>query len=82
MATTVHIPKDILDAVDDRARTLKLNRNRFILQALKKALSEDFAWPQEFLRSLDNVDPAEAKLVDSMLDDILRHRSSRKKIAL
>ena len=69
-------------AVDNRAKELKLNRNRFIVSTLKKALSEETSWPPEFLQVLDEVEPEEAKLVDAMLDDIKRHRLSKKNIKL
>ena len=82
MATTVHIPKDLLDAVDARAKALKLNRNRFIVITLAKALLEETSWPPEFRQVLENVEPAEATLVDAMLDDIKKHRSSKKNFKL
>jgi hypothetical protein len=82
MATTVYIPKELLAAVDNRAKELKLNRNRFILFTLKKALSEETSWDPEFLQALDDVEPEEAKVVDAMWDDIKRHRLSKKSIKL
>jgi hypothetical protein len=31
MAITVHIPKPVLERVDERAKALNLSRNRFII---------------------------------------------------
>ncbi|MCE7874452.1 ribbon-helix-helix protein, CopG family [bacterium CPR1] len=43
-ATTIHIPTSLLEVVDRRARTEGISRNRFILNALQRALAEDDAW--------------------------------------
>jgi metal-responsive CopG/Arc/MetJ family transcriptional regulator len=40
MATTVHIPPDILRDLDRRAKKLKTSRNRLIVDAVKKLLAE------------------------------------------
>ncbi|MCP4680253.1 MAG: ribbon-helix-helix protein, CopG family [Deltaproteobacteria bacterium] len=82
MATTVHIPKDLLDAVDDRARALKLSRNRFVIRALSQALSEDDSWSPEFLEALEGTDESDAATVDEMLEAIKSNRSIKKPLEL
>ncbi len=82
MATTVHIPKDLLEAVDDRARTLKLSRNRFIIRALSQMLSEDDDWSPGFLEALESADESDAAAVDEMLEAIKNRRTSKKPVEL
>ena len=53
MATTVHLPGDLLQSVDERAKELGISRNRYIVRALKKAVAEETTWSNEFLRMLD-----------------------------
>ena len=53
MATTVHLPGDLLQSVDERAQELGISRNRYIVRALKKAVAEETTWSNEFLRMLD-----------------------------
>jgi hypothetical protein len=48
MATTVHIPKLLLDAVDRRARALKVSRNRFIVRTLEQEIAERKDWSPGF----------------------------------
>ena len=76
MATTVHIPDDLLRAVDERAKRLKLTRNRFVIEALKKALAErDTAWSEDFVRQLGA--QADVDAIDDMLSAIKKQRSSK-----
>ena len=44
MPTSVHIPKPLLVAVDRRARALKISRNRLIVQALEREVTEGSTW--------------------------------------
>lgn len=39
MATSVHLPKPLMDAVDRPARALKISRNRLIVKALERELA-------------------------------------------
>jgi predicted transcriptional regulator len=75
MATTVHIPDDLLAKVDARARALKIARNRYIVEALRKALSEQSAWSPAFLEALDGLEPIAG--VDE-LEEAIRSNRSRK----
>ncbi len=75
MATTVHIPPDLLEKVDARARALKLTRNRYIVHALRDALSEQTSWSPAFLDALDALEPIEG--VDE-LEDAIRSKRTRK----
>jgi hypothetical protein len=66
VATTVHIPKLVLERVDERAKALNLSRNRFIVQALERALAEQATWSPGFLDSVGKLPELEP------LDDLLK----------
>jgi len=77
MATTVHIPPALLKSVDRRAKALGVSRNRLIVRALERAVSERSSWAPEFLEQLRNVDEETATAVDDLLDGVTRARSSK-----
>jgi metal-responsive CopG/Arc/MetJ family transcriptional regulator len=77
MATSVHIPKPLLLAVDRRARALKMSRNKLIIQALEREVTEGADWPQGFFEKLATRDPELAATVDEMVTTI--HASRRSK---
>jgi len=82
MATTFHIPQDLLDVIDERAKARKLSRNRFVVLTLSQAIDNENAWSPQFLEALEDVDETVAEEVDSMLEEILSHRSSKKPASL
>ena len=82
MATTFHIPDNLLKAVDKRAREQKLSRNRFVIRALKKALEREDSWSPQFLDVLEDVDDSVAEAVDDMLEAIESRRSSKEPLTL
>ncbi len=77
MATTVHIPPQILDAVDRRARALRISRNRFIVRAVEKALARENEWSSDFFDGLAELGPQDAAAVDEMLAGIRKARTSK-----
>lgn len=56
VATSVHIPKPLLAAVDRRARSLRISRNRLIVRALEREVQQEDWTPGFFdrLRALDD----------------------------
>jgi hypothetical protein len=78
MPTSVHLPKPLLDAVDRRARALKISRNRLIVKALERELAGTSEWSSGFFESLAESDPVTEQAVDEMLLDVRRRRSSKK----
>ena len=82
MATTFHIPDDLLKAVDMRAKEQKLSRNRFVIRALKKALEREDSWSPRFLEALEDVDDSVSEAVDDMLEAIESRRSSKEPLTL
>jgi predicted transcriptional regulator len=78
MATSVHIPKPLLEAVDRRAHTLRISRNRLIVKALERELAEGDEWSAEFFERLRAVDQAAAAAaVDDMLAAVRARRRSK-----
>jgi predicted transcriptional regulator len=77
MPTSVHIPKPLLDAVDRRAHALRISRNRLIVQALERELSEGADWSAGFFERLSEVDEATAGAVDEMLATVRAARRSK-----
>ena len=45
MPTTIHVPEQLLERVDTRAKALGVSRSRFIVGALREALGTDETWP-------------------------------------
>jgi len=82
MPTTVHIPDALLKLVDRRAKALGVSRNRLIVRALEKAITERTGWSPEFLDKLRHVDEETATAVDELLADIKRARRSKEPRAL
>jgi predicted transcriptional regulator len=82
MATSVHIPKPLLDAVDRRAQALNISRNRLILKALERELQEDPGWSVGFFERLATPDAALADAATEMLAHIRASRRSKKAVRL
>ena len=80
MATTVHLPGDLLQSVDERAKELGISRNRYIVRALKKAVAEETSWSNEFLRMLDTAahDKETHREIDGMVEAISAGRTRKR----
>lgn len=77
MATSIHIPKLLLDAVDRKARALKMSRNRLIVRALERELTPGSDWSPGFFEQLKAVDAETAGAVDELLASVLQARKSK-----
>jgi predicted transcriptional regulator len=82
MATSVHIPKSLLEAVDRRARALKVSRNRLIVQALEREVTAGADWPAGFFEKLGQADAELVGAVDDMSKAIHAARRSKGPIKL
>jgi len=80
MPTSVHIPKPLLDAVDRRARALKISRNRLIVQALEREITQGSDWSPGFFSSLEAPTRELRSAVDDMQNSIQRGKSSKKPV--
>ncbi len=77
MPTSLHIPKPLLNAVDRRARHLKMSRNRFIVRTLEKELADRSHWSPGFFERLEDVDAQTAAAVAN-IEEAIRARRTRK----
>lgn len=82
MATSVHIPKPLLVAVDRKARALRISRNRLIVQALEREVTPGSDWSPDFFARLASPSPAVAAAAEEMLNTIQRRRRSKKPLSL
>lgn len=76
MATSVHIPKPLLAAVDRKARALKISRNRFIIQALEKEVDVR-GWSPGFFDKLRTLDPGAAEALKKSMSIVRKNRRSK-----
>jgi hypothetical protein len=82
MGTTVHLPKELLDAVDRKARALRISRNQLIVRALEREISAGSEWSPGFSERLAEPDPDLARDVDELLAAVLTARRSKPASAL
>jgi hypothetical protein len=79
MATSVHLPKALLSAVDKKARALKISRNALIVKALEREINEGREWPAGFLEKVGVVGADLEDAVDDMVRTIRAARRSKKR---
>jgi predicted transcriptional regulator len=77
MVTTVHIPRDLLKAVDAHAKRLQISRNKLIVQALENDSKSGSGWPLGFFKQFKNPDTEQVSTVDEMMDQVKKSRRSR-----
>ena len=82
MPTSVHIPKPLLVAVDRKARALKISRNRLIVQALEREVTEGSNWSVNFFGQLESPETGVEDAADEMLKAIRSQRRSKKPVRL
>jgi hypothetical protein len=82
MPTSVHIPKPLLVAVDRRARALKISRNRLIVQALEREVTEGSTWRPGFFEQLESTSSEVEEAAEEMLKVIGARRRSKKPVRL
>ena len=82
MPTSLHIPKHLLDAIDRKARALNISRNRLILRAVGRELSQSREWSPEFFARLRRTDDRLERDVDEMLQHVRSARRSKPPVDL
>jgi predicted transcriptional regulator len=82
MATTIHIPRPLLDALDKKARAMRVSRNRLIVRAIEQELTHSSEWSPGFFERLAPVDEATGATMDGLLGDIRKARRSKPPPAL
>ena len=77
MPTSIHLPKPLLQAVDRRARRLKISRNRFIVRTLERELERETDWSPDFFERLASITPEEVAAIDDMARSIAQRRTRK-----
>jgi predicted transcriptional regulator len=77
MPTSVHIPKPLLEAVDRRARALRISRNQLVVRALEREIKQSSEWSPGFLERLRETDESTTAAVDEMLAAVRSRRRSK-----
>jgi predicted transcriptional regulator len=77
MSTSIHIPRPLLEAVDRKARILRISRNRLVVRALEREVARGSDWPSGFFEQLAQVDDDVAASVDEVLLAIRAARHSK-----
>jgi len=79
MPTTVHLPKGLLDKVDERAKARAISRNRYIVETLSKAVEKDVEWSSDLRMALRGAaeQPDLHDAVDEMMAAIRKGRRSK-----
>jgi len=78
MPTTVHIPQPLLEAVDRKARALRISRNKLVVRALEREIRDDADWSPGFLEELSRVDDDTSEAVDELLRAVRATRTSKR----
>jgi len=73
--TSIRLPEELIDALDQRAAALGLTRSQLIIQAIEQSLEEHSAWSPGFLKAIGTPRPELEEAVDTMLDAIRTRRS-------
>jgi metal-responsive CopG/Arc/MetJ family transcriptional regulator len=77
MTTSIHIPKPLLEAVDRKARALKMSRNRLIFRALEREVTQGSDWSPGSFERLSAIEPSTAGAVDELLTSVRQARTSK-----
>jgi hypothetical protein len=77
MPTSVHLPKPLLDAVDRKARALRISRNQLVVRALEREVQGGADWSPGFFARLSERDGETAEAVDELLREVKQARRSK-----
>jgi len=77
MPTSVHLPTELLEAVDKRARALKISRNQLVVRALEREVRGGNDWSPGFFETLASSSPELTKDVDDLLAHVRQTRHSK-----
>jgi len=82
MATSVHLPRPLLAAVDRRAKQLGMSRNRLIVRALERDIAGEAEWSPGFFEKFTPLSLEDGKALDQTLVAVRIYRKSKKPPAL
>ena len=73
--TSIRLPDDLIEALDERAAALGVTRSQLIIQAVEQALEDGSKWSPGFLEAIGTPHPELEEVVDEMMEAIREHRS-------
>ncbi len=74
--TSIRLPDDLIEALDERAAALGVTRSQLIIEAVEQALDDRSSWSPGFLKAIGAPRPELDEAVAEMVEAI-RDRSSR-----
>ncbi len=77
MPTSVHLPEALLDAIDNKAKALRISRNQMIIRALEREVREKSDWTPGFFERLTDADAELRAAVDTLVRDARKSRRSK-----
>lgn len=76
MSTTVHLPKELLEKLDQRAEEQGVSRNRYIVETLEARIREETSWSPRLVRML--ADAAKDERGGQAVEEMMLAVSSRR----
>ena len=73
--TSIRLPEDLIEALDQRAAALGITRSQLIIEAVEQALEDRSAWSSGFLKAIGAPRSDLEEVVDEMMDAIRQRRS-------
>jgi len=80
MPTTIHIPQELLKALDQKSRNVHMSRNKYICALIQKDLCS--AWPESFLKKKFAPKKDLTEGVEELMKNIKSHRHNKKSTSL
>ncbi len=76
--TSIRLPDDLIEALDERAAALGVTRSQLIVEAVERALEDRSAWSPGFLKAIGTRRTDLEETVDEMMEAIRQRRSRGK----
>jgi ABC-type transporter Mla subunit MlaD len=73
--TSIRLPEDLIQALDERAAALGITRSQLIIEAIQQALEDRSAWSSGFLKAIGTPRADLEEAVDEMMEAIRQRRS-------
>lgn len=73
--TSIRLPDDLLEALDERAAALGITRSQLIIHAVEQALEDRSEWSPAFLKAIGTPRLELQEAVEAMTECIREHRS-------
>ncbi|MBY0398758.1 ribbon-helix-helix domain-containing protein [Myxococcota bacterium] len=73
--TSIRLPEELVEALDERAAALGVTRSQLIIAAVERALEDRSAWSPAFLKAIGEPRPELVEAVDEMIGAIRERRS-------